>query len=234
MSGGIPENSSEAKPLARPCSANTASARRPSREMPPGRPSYAVRTRATRRSRASGATARSTSLRNAESRADSVPLLKISVNEGGFAARSCPISRRARPDSVSAGMPGGSSGTRVTITGRATAIESAEAISTSHRRRYTNRPHRASTARSRPLSSLTPWTVSNPGGSDVHHDFQGVAEAFHVGAERVVDLVELEVVGDDRVGHDLALAHEGERAAGVHAALAPRGVDAHVAAHREV
>src|SRR5438445_6861833 len=39
---------------------------------------------------------------------------------------------------------------------------------------------------------------------------------------------------DDRIGQDLALAHELERAPTVHAALSARRVDAHVRAHGQV
>src|SRR6266403_3954058 len=71
-------------------------------------------------------------------------------------------------------------------------------------------------------------------GLYVDHDLEGIADALRVGMERVVDLVEPEVVRDDRVGQDLALAHELERASAVHAALTARRLDAHVRAHGEV
>ena len=66
--------------------------------------SYAVRTRATRSSRRSGATARSTSWRNAGSWAERVGLLKMKLNEGGRPGSSRPIRSSARPDSVVVGM----------------------------------------------------------------------------------------------------------------------------------
>src|SRR5436309_8959949 len=69
---------------------------------------------------------------------------------------------------------------------------------------------------------------------DTDHDLERVVGALRVGAERVVDLVEPEVVGNDRVGQDLAGAHERQRAPAVHPALAARRVDAHVGAHRQV
>src|SRR6266436_5911508 len=65
-------------------------------------------------------------------------------------------------------------------------------------------------------------------------DFESVAHPIDVRVECIVDLVELEVVADDRVGHELALAHEGQGPAAVHPALAARGVDADIAAHGEV
>src|SRR5438128_1745812 len=42
---------------------------------------------------------------------------------------------------------------------------------------------------------------------DVDDNLERVADALRVGAERVVDLIEGEVMGDDRVGQHLARAH---------------------------
>src|SRR5215470_11774134 len=66
------------------------------------------------------------------------------------------------------------------------------------------------------------------------HHFQGVADAARIGTERVVDVVEGEVMRDDGARVDLARAHERERPTGVHPALAARGVDADVTAHGQV
>src|SRR5262245_54730180 len=68
----------------------------------------------------------------------------------------------------------------------------------------------------------------------MEYDLQGVADALRVCTKGVVDLVEPEVVADDGIGQDLALAHELERAPAVHPALAARRVDAHVGAHGQV
>src|SRR5882672_9707249 len=69
---------------------------------------------------------------------------------------------------------------------------------------------------------------------DVNSNLEGIARAVHVGVKGVVDLVQGEMVADDGVGHELARAHESQRAAAVHPTLPARSVDANVAAHREV
>src|SRR5262249_37759137 len=69
---------------------------------------------------------------------------------------------------------------------------------------------------------------------DMQHDLQGVADPLRVGAKGVVDLLEPEVVTDDRIGQDLPLAHEPDGAPAVHPALAARRVDAHVGAYGQV
>src|SRR5712671_572773 len=66
------------------------------------------------------------------------------------------------------------------------------------------------------------------------HDLEGVADPLRVGVKRVVDLVEFEMVSDDRIGQDLAFAHELERAPAVHPALSARRVDADVRTHGEI
>src|SRR4030095_12682952 len=95
----------------------------------------------------------------------------------------------------------------------------------------------ATGGRAEPSISV-PWRTTSvrsvAAALDMQHDLQGVADPLRVGAERVVNLIEPEVVADDRIGQDLALAHQLERAAAVHPALAARGVDAHVGAHGQV
>src|SRR5438093_3797545 len=90
----------------------------------------------------------------------------------------------------------------------------------------------------RPEPSISvPWRMTSARSApalDMEHDLEGVADPLRVGAEGVVNLIEPEVVADDRIGQDLALAHQLERAAAVHPALAARRVDAHVGAHGQV
>src|SRR6266508_3954359 len=71
-------------------------------------------------------------------------------------------------------------------------------------------------------------------GLDTDHDLEGVVDPLRVRMERLVNLVELEVVGDDRVGQDLARAHERQRAPAVHPALSARCIDPHVGTDSEV
>src|SRR6266851_9279171 len=69
---------------------------------------------------------------------------------------------------------------------------------------------------------------------DVNDDLERIADPVHVGVERLGDLIQREVVADDRVGDEVARAHERQRPPAVHAALAARGIDADIAPHGEV
>src|SRR5438034_1004179 len=69
---------------------------------------------------------------------------------------------------------------------------------------------------------------------DVDGNFQRVVDSINVSLKRFVNLIQLEMMRDDRVRRDLTGAHERQRAAAVHSALASRRIDADIAADREI
>src|SRR5206468_4285198 len=127
-----------------------------------------------------GPSARSTSSRKAGSDTCRVRLLKIKLNDGGCPGSSFSSSRRARPDSVSAGMSGGSSGPPTLISHNDAHSVSTDSASTVQRARYTSRPQRASRAplsraagvrgmliAQRPSGRARPARPQTPGGERV-------------------------------------------------------------------
>src|SRR5881392_1619423 len=61
-------------------------------------------------------------------------------------------------------------------------------------------------------SAVSPALINVAGSLlDMKGDFERVAHPVHVRVERVVDLVELEMVADEGVGDELARAHERQR-----------------------
>src|SRR5437870_10215487 len=70
--------------------------------------------------------------------------------------------------------------------------------------------------------------------SDVDGNLQRVVDSINVSLKRFVNLIQLEMMRDDRVRRNLAGAHERQRAAAVHSALASRRINADVAPDREI
>src|SRR5947199_4432752 len=69
---------------------------------------------------------------------------------------------------------------------------------------------------------------------DVDGNFQRVVDSINVSLKRFVNLIQLEMMRDDRVRRELTGTHERQRAAAVHSALASRRIDADIAADREI
>src|SRR5947207_1970761 len=69
---------------------------------------------------------------------------------------------------------------------------------------------------------------------DVDGNFQRVVDSINVSLKRFVNLVQLEMMRDDRVRRNLAGAHERQRAAAVHSSLASCRINADIASDREI
>src|SRR5438034_10019160 len=69
---------------------------------------------------------------------------------------------------------------------------------------------------------------------DVDGNFQRVVDSINVSLKRFVNLVQLEMMRDDRVRRNLAGAHERQRAAAVHSSLASFRINADIASDREI
>src|SRR4030095_6650163 len=63
---------------------------------------------------------------------------------------------------------------------------------------------------------------------------QRVVDSLDVSPERLVNVIQCEVVSNNGVCRDLTRAHEGQRAAAVHPTLSTCCVDADVAPNREI
>src|SRR5437870_13899138 len=70
--------------------------------------------------------------------------------------------------------------------------------------------------------------------SDVDGNLQRVVDSINVSLKCFVNLIQLEMMPEDRVRRDLTGAHERQRAAAVHSSLASRRIDADIAADREI